>query len=68
MAKPHTTESEMKFVAGLAKIGHIEYKNNYSARQALQNYISAAEKRNNWDGMDKVMVIGYARALLSGCM
>lgn len=55
------TEDEIKFLAGLGK--HAESR-GISRAGLLYRYILAAEKRENWGGIDKRSCLKYAHACL----
>lgn len=58
------TEDELGY---LSKIGqsHVEVKRRASVITLLQNYIASAERRKNWDGVNKKEVIERAKQLLT---
>ncbi|MXS81556.1 hypothetical protein [Nitrosomonas oligotropha] len=57
----HTTDQELKFIDKLGFFSECEL----TRKQLLINYIAAAEKRTDWGGIVRDMVVGYAHGCLA---
>ena len=62
----HTTEHEIEFLNGIVSNKNtIKNPRSVEAKiNALKGYISAAENRTDWIGMDKVAILEHAKKLL----
>ena len=57
----HTTDQELKFID---KLGFLS-ESGVTRKELLIKYIAAAEKRADWGGIVRDMVIGYAHGCLA---
>jgi hypothetical protein len=59
-----TVKDEIFFLENIGKFS--DFGKLYDRTEILRNYISASEKRADWDGMDKERVLRFARNMLDG--
>ena len=55
------TANELEFLKGLGSFGHLATPR----RTLLSRYIQAAYRRDNWDGIDRDLVLAAAVSMLS---
>jgi hypothetical protein len=59
-----TVKDEIFFLENIGKFS--DFGKLYDKSEILRNYISASEKRADWDGMNKDRVLRFARNMLDG--